>query len=102
MKTMVKDFSYRGEHFSIVFDGKLYMTVNHKFIGDDGRLVKELHYTDGLHTSDSLDDCIKTTKQDLDIEHYMAGGKSKAEAFSIVYDMPMELAERIFGNLGIA
>lgn len=96
MKTMVKDFSYRGQHYSIVFDGKYYMTVNHKFIGDDGRLVKQLTYSDGLHTSDTIERCINLTKEDLDIQYYEAQGMSKAEAFSKVMSVPIEIAKMIY------
>lgn len=96
MKTMVKDFYYRGQHYSIVYDGKFYMTVNHKFIGDDGRLVKQLTFSDGLHPSDSMDQCIKQTKEDLDIKYYEAQGMSKAEAFSKVMNVPMDIARMIY------
>lgn len=96
MKTMVNDFSYRGEHFTIVYDGKFYMTVNHKFIDADGRITKELNFTDGLHTSNSVAQCIEQTKNDLDIKYYEAQGMSKAEAFSTVMGVPLEIAEKLF------
>ena len=96
MKTMVKNFSYRGQHYSIVFDGKFYMTVNHKFIGEDGKLVKELRYNDGLHTSNSIEECIELTKNDLDIQHFESQGMSKAEAFSKVMNVPIEIAKMIY------
>lgn len=96
MKTLVKDFSYRGEHYSIVYDGKFYMTVNHKFIGDDGRLVKELKFSDGLHPADSIDQCIEQTKNDLDMKYYTANGMTKAEAFAKIFNIPIEMAEELF------
>lgn len=96
MKTIVNDFSYRGEHFSIVFDGKFYMTVNHKLIGADGHPIKELRFNDGLHTSRSMSDCINQTKQDLDIKHYIANGMTKAESFAKVLNLPIELAQELF------
>lgn len=96
MKTLVRNFSYRGEHYSIVKDEKFYMTVNHKFIGDDGRLTKELHYNDGLHPAETLDGCIKETKDDLDLKYYLSIGMSKAEAFARVCDIPLELAQELF------
>lgn len=96
MMTMIKDFSYRGQHYSIVYDGKFYMTVNHKFIGDDGRLVKQLTYSDGLHTSNSIEECIRLTKDDLDIRCCEAQGMSKAEAFSKVMSVPLEIAKMIY------
>ena len=96
MKTMVKDFSYRGQHYSIVYDGKFYMTVNHKFIGRDGKLVKELRFNDGLHPADSIDTCINLTRQDLDIQHYESHGMSKAEAFARVMNIPLDIANMIY------
>ena len=96
MKTVTKDFSYRGEHFSIVFDGRFYMTVNHKLIGDDGHPVRTLNYCDGLHPADSVSECIKLTKQDLDLEYLMSIGKSRAEAFAEVLDIPLEMAQQLF------
>ena len=96
MMTMVKDFSYRGQHYSIVYDGKFYMTINHKFIGDDGRLVKQLTYSDGLHPEYSITKCINRTKEDLDFQYYVAQGMSKAEAFSKVMNVPLENAKMVF------
>lgn len=95
MKTLVKDFSYRGRHYSIVTDGKFFMTVEHKFISDDGHLTKELHFHD-LHTSKSMEELIKVTKQDLDIEYYLSIGMTKAEAFAKVMDIPLKIAMEIF------
>lgn len=96
MMTMVKDFSYRGQHYCIVYDEKFYMTVNHKFIGDDGRLVKQLTYSDGLHPEDSIEKCINRTKEDLDFQYYVAQGMSKAEAFSKVMNVPIDIAKMIY------
>lgn len=96
MNTVCKDFSYRGEHYSIVFDGKFYMTVNHKFIGDDGRLVRTLNYSDGLHPGSTIEECITHTKEDLDIQYLMSNGMSKAEAFSKVTKIPLAMAEQWF------
>lgn len=97
MRTLVKDFFYRGEHFSIVDDGKFFMTVNHKFIGNDGRLVKQLTFADGLHPSRSVDEAIQRTKEDLDMKHYIDEGFTKAEAFAKVMNVPMEVAKMIYG-----
>lgn len=96
MTTICKDFSYRDQHYSIVYDGKFYMTVNHKFIGSDGRLTKELRYNDGLHPGRTMDETIKSTKDDLDIKHYLSIGMSKAEAFAKVCDIPLEIAKTLF------
>lgn len=95
MKVMVNDFSYRGEHFTIVYDGKFYMTVNHKFIGADGRITKELKYNDGLHTSDSVAKCIEATKNDLDMVYYESQGMTRAEAFAKIFNLPIEVAEAV-------
>ena len=58
MKTIVKDFSYRGNHYVIVNDGKYYMTVDRKYVDDNGNTIKVLTYTDGLHTNETLEGCI--------------------------------------------
>lgn len=97
--TVTKDFAYRGEHYTIVFDGKFYMTVNHKFIGDGGRLTKELGFTDGLHTNKSLEGCIKTVREDLDMKYYISHGMSKAEAFVKIFpEVDIETAKMIYGE----
>ena len=70
--TVTKDFSYRGQHYSIVFDGKFYMTVNHKFIGDE------------------------LTKNDLDMRYYESQGMSRAEAFAKVFNVPIEIAKMVY------
>ncbi len=85
--TIVRNFTYRNQSYTIVKDGKFYMTINQQFIDADGRITKELHYNDGLHTNETLEGCIRDTKNDLDMKYYMANGKSQAEAFAIVFDM---------------
>ena len=87
MKTVVKDFTYRGRHYVIVNDGKYYMTVERTHIGEDGRLTKELHYGDGLHTNETLDGCIADTKADLDVKHYISEGMSKGEAYCKAFNI---------------
>ena len=95
MTTITKDYSYRNEHFTIVFDGKFYMTVNHKYIGRDGKTIKELHFND-LHPGKTVVETIEETKRDLDIQYYMNQGYSKAQAFSKVLNIPIEIAEELF------
>ena len=95
MKTICKDFTYRNEHYSIVHDGRFYMTVNHKYVKEDGTLTHELHYWDGLHPGDTMAECIQRTTEDLDIKYYISQGMSKAEAMSKVLNIPMEIAELI-------
>ena len=97
MRTICKDFSYRDRHYSIVYDGKHYMTVDHKFIGADGRLTKELRYNDGLHTSEDLDQCIRVTKNELDVLYYESQGMTRAQAFVKVFpEISIEIAEKLF------
>lgn len=96
MKTVVRDFSYRGEHFSIVYDGKFYMTVNHKLIDADGHPIRTLIFTD-LHPGKTLEETMRLTRQDLDLKHYEATGMSKAEAFAKVMEIPLEIAQELFG-----
>lgn len=95
MKTITKDFSYRGQHFAIVYDGKFYMTVNHKYIDGNGCLTKELHFND-LHTSNTMEQLITYTKNALDMDYYEAQGMTKAEAFAKVMNVPLEIAQMIF------
>lgn len=96
MYTRIKDFTYREEHYTVVFDGRYYMTINHKYIGDNGKLLKKLDYRDGLHTADSLQECVSSTIDDLDIKHLIAKGLSKAEAFALVMNIPLETARHLF------
>ncbi len=97
MKTITKDFCYRGQHFTIVYDGKFYMTVNHNFIDENGCLTRELTFKE-LHPDKTVSGCIEYTKIDLDIDYYLSQGMSKAEAFSIVMNVPLEKAKVAFSE----
>ena len=87
MRTVVKDFSYRGRHYTIVNDGKFFMAVEDKFLDKDGKTIKPLNYTDGLHTNHTLDGCIADTKVDLDIKHYVAEGMTTGEAYCKAFNI---------------
>lgn len=95
-KVITRDFSYREKHYCIVFDGKYYMTVDRKFIDGNGRTNKVLTFSDGLHTSLTLQGCIDDTKRDLDMEYYIAQGMSKAEAFAKIFGLDVELTAQLF------
>ena len=96
---MVNDYCYRENHYSIVYDGRFYMTVNHKFIGDDGCLTRELTFKDGLHPGDTIADCIERTRQDLDMDYYVNKlGLSKPEALSRVMDWPLDMCIEIYAG----
>lgn len=95
MKTIIKDFTYRDEHYSIVWNGRFYVTINHRFINDNGTLTQELRYEDGLHPGKTIAECVERTKEDLDVKYYISCGISKAEAMSKVLDIPMEIVELI-------
>ena len=86
MKTIVQNFNYRDKNYTIVNDGTFYMTVENKFIDKQGRINKELHYHDGLHTAKTLAECIKDTQNDLDMQYHKANGMTEAEAFAEVFD----------------
>lgn len=87
MKTIVKNFNYRNRNYTIVKDNDFYMTVEDKYIDKQGRITKELHYNDGLHTNKTLDGCIEDTQRDLDIEYYKAQGMTTGEAYCKVWNI---------------
>ena len=82
MKTVTRDFYYRGEHFTIVYDGKYYMTVNHKLIGDDGHPIRTLTWADGLCPGATIQDTIEQCRNRLDVAYYMSQGMSRADAIA--------------------
>lgn len=96
MTIITNDFSYRGQHFTIVYDGKYYMSVNHKFIDRDGRLKRSLGFADGIHPADTVENCIKLCKNSLDIDYYVSQGMSRAEAVAKVFNLPPEVIAPVF------
>ena len=90
------DFSYRGQHFSIVYDGKYYMTVNHKFIGEDGRLKRSLCFADGIHPAETVAATVKFCTNSLDIDYYVSQGMDRTEAIAKVMNIPLEVLKPVF------
>lgn len=88
-KTITKDFSYRGKHYVIVYNHEhnVYMTIDYKFINEQGTTTRPLYYADGLHTNKTLNGCIEDTKRDLDIEYYEGIGMSKTDAFCKAFNI---------------
>ena len=90
IKVIVKDFSVRDRHFVIVRDvhSYRYFAVEDKYIGADGRLVKELC---GAHLFPSmdLDGCLKLVRDCVEIEYLESQGVDRAAAFARVYGLPL-------------
>lgn len=87
MKTITNDFCYRDEHFVIVYDGKFYMTVNHKLIGADGHPIRTLTWADGLCPGSTLQETIELCRNRLDVDYYMSQGMSRADAIAKVLNL---------------
>ena len=99
MKTMVNDYCYRENHYSIVYDGKFYMSVHHDLIDENGRTIRELNFKD-LHPGKTIAECLDFLKNDIDMEYYTKKcGMSRSEAYAKVFSIPLETAEYICDGL---
>lgn len=84
-KVIVKELKVRNRNFTVVLDDGWYMAIEDKYI-TNGKTNRELN---GLQTnaSQSLSDCIKMTKDAVEIDYLKEQGYSMAEAVAIVFDM---------------
>ena len=96
--TIVKNYTVRGRHFTIVKreeDG-FYCAIEDKYI-TNGRLNRTLNGAQ-MHCADSLSRCLDNTQRSVDIDYYVEQGKSKAEAFAMVFDMDVKECEALFAR----
>lgn len=86
--TIIKDFVVRDRHFVIVQNEQgFYLAIEDKYI-TDGKLNKTLNGFQ-MYANKDLSDCLDTCRRQVEIEYYEAQGKSKAEAFAIVFNIPL-------------
>ncbi len=94
MKTVTKDFTYRGRHFAIIKHEGHYCAIDYKFIDSSGKLTKELHGGQ-MFASKDLPQCMENIKNALDLEHYVGQGMTKGEAMCKVFNLPIEMAGKL-------
>lgn len=95
-KGIIKDYVVRGRRFVIVQDKDgFFLAVEDKYLDKYGRLTKTLNGFQ-LHASKCLKTCIQGVADMVEIDYLRSIGKSDAEAFSIVANVPLEIAETLF------
>lgn len=100
MTTIIKDFVSYGFHYVIVkMDdfGGMYGAINKKYIDDAGKTNKELNGLE-MCVSRELKETLTKVEQNCRMEYLQACGKTKPEAFAIVFGLKLETAEKLFAN----
>lgn len=86
--TIIKDFVVRDRHFVIVQNEQgFYLAIEDKYI-TDGKLNKTLNGFQ-MYANKDLNWCLNTCKNQVEIDYLEAQGKSKAEAYAIVFNIPL-------------
>lgn len=87
--TIIKNFVVRDRNFVIVQNEQgFYLAIEDKYIDKNGKLNKTLNGFQ-MYANMDLNDCLNTCRRQVEIEYYEAQGKSKAEAFAIVFNIPL-------------
>lgn len=88
MKIMIKDFSIRGRHFTIVHsrEHNMYLAIEDKYINEDGRLNTKLNGLQ-MHAGKTMDECINYVTDMVEVEYLVSQGHTKAEAMCIYWNM---------------
>ena len=94
-KTIVKTLVARNRHFTIIkHESNMYCAIEDKYI-TNGKLNTKLNGLQ-MHANFGLDGCINDTINDVELEYLVSKGYTKAEAFSKVFNMPIEISESLY------
>lgn len=94
-KGIIKDFVVRGRVFHIVQDEEgFFLAVEDKYV-TNGKLNTTLNGFQ-LHASKCLKTCLQGVEDMVEIDYLRSIGKSDAEAFSIVANVPLEMCINLF------
>lgn len=85
-QVIIKNYTVRDRHFTIVLDDVYYQAIEDKYIDENGRLTKTL-YGHQTFADRDLNMCLKNTKNMVEIDYLVSQGHSKAEAFGMVFDL---------------
>lgn len=91
----ITTYHSRGRHFEIVLnDEGYYLAIEDKYI-TDGRMNTTLNGLQ-MNANKDLELCLEHTRRDVEIAYLMSEGKTLAEAYSIVFRLPVEVFQGIF------
>ena len=94
MKSIVREYKYRGRSFTIIKKDGFYLAIEDKYI-TDGKMNTSLNGLQ-MRASEKLEQCIDAVNKSCDIEYYKSQGMSKAEAFAKAFNLPIEAVEKAF------
>lgn len=95
-ETIISKYEVMGRKFCIVkTEDGFYLAVDYKYIDSEGNTTKALSGLE-LCASRNLRKCLKLVRDHVKIEYLLDNGATKAEAFSAVTGVPLEVAELIF------
>lgn len=84
---IIKTFTARNRNFTIVKDDDGYFqAIEDKYIDANGKTTQELYGFQTFANKD-LNACLQSTKNQVEIDYLISQGRSKAEAFGIVFDL---------------
>lgn len=95
MKVIIKNYNYRGRNFTIIKDQGFYMAIEDKYLDENGCLNQQLCGKQ-LYPAREVKECMKHVNNECDIAYHIENGMSKAEAFSTVLGIPVEMAAALF------
>ena len=96
MKGIIRDLEVRNRHFVVIQnDDGFYLAIEDKYLDERGRLTKTLNGGQ-MCASKDLKTCLTSVRDRVEIDYLLDMGATKAEAFSIVAGVPLEVAEILF------
>ena len=88
MKNIIKNLVVRDRHFTVVKNAEgWYLAIEDKYI-TDGRLNRTLNGFQ-MYADKDLNGCLNTCKTQVEVDYLVNQGYSKAEAFSMVFNIPL-------------
>ena len=84
--TVIKNYTLRGRHFTIVKNEEgFYLAIEDKYI-TDGKINTTLNGVQ-MNASKDLNQCLDLVKSEVEMDHLVSKGYSKAEAFAIYFNL---------------
>lgn len=93
VKVVIKHFVVRDKDFVIVqnVDG-WYLAIDREYIDENGCTTRKLNGLQ-MKASKVLSECLNSVRTSVEIDYLVGTGKSRAEAYAIVFNMMDKLPE---------
>ena len=95
--TIIKQFTTRSRHFTIIKDeNDFYCAIEDKYI-TDGKLNTTLNGFQ-MYANKDLNKCLNSVVDAVEVDHLVKSGYSKAEAFAIHWNLPLDKCRELFAR----